>query len=60
MQKTKISPTQIRIGTNHELEHTTSKTKAKNIALDHLREHPKYYTYLNQMEKQMKKDQNKK
>lgn len=53
--KPKISPTQIRMGTQHELEHTTSRATAKKIAMDHLTEHPKYYTYLNRMENQMKR-----
>jgi hypothetical protein len=54
-EKPKISPTQIRMGTQHELEHTSSRTVAKKIAMDHLNEHPKYYTYLNKMENQMKR-----
>ncbi len=52
----KISPTQIRMGTKHELEHTKSLKLAKKIALDHLCEIPTYYSYLNKMEKQAKKD----
>lgn len=51
--KIKISPSQIRMGTKHEMEHTSSQKVAKKIAMDHLQEHPKYYTYLNKMEKQM-------
>jgi hypothetical protein len=57
--KTKISPVQIRMGTRHELEHTSDPKKAKKIALDHLKEAPKYYTYLNKMESQMQKDKKK-
>jgi hypothetical protein len=55
IEKPKISPVQIRMGTQHELEHTDSRTKAKKIAMDHLNEHPQYYTYLNKMERQMKR-----
>ena len=45
---------QLRIGAQHELEHTTSKRRAKKIAQDHLREDPKYYTHLLRMEKKVK------
>jgi len=45
---------QLRIGAKHELEHTTSKRRAKKIAQDHLREDPKYYTHLLRMEKKVK------
>jgi hypothetical protein len=45
---------QLRIGARHELEHTTSKRRAKKIAQDHLREDPKYYTHLLRMEKKVK------
>lgn len=47
---------QLRMGTKVEMEHTTSRRKAKHIAKQHLEEIPKYYTYLNQLEKKhMKK-----
>jgi len=49
-----IMATQLRLGTKHELEHTTSKRRAKKIAQDHLREDPKYYTHLLRMEKKVK------
>lgn len=52
----KISVSQIRRGTQHELEHTTDRRIARQIALDHLREDPKYYTHLTKMEKQYKKN----
>jgi len=55
MGKSKISPIQIRMGTKHELEHTGSRKAARKHAMDHLREYPRYYTFLNKMEKQMKK-----
>ncbi len=45
---------QLRIGAKHELEHTTSKHRAKKIAQDHLREDPKYYTHLLRMERKVK------
>jgi hypothetical protein len=57
--KTKISPTQIRMGTRHEMEHTSSPKIARKIALDHLKSSPRYYTYLNNMERQMQKDKKK-
>jgi hypothetical protein len=44
------------MGTKVEMEHTKSKKLARKIAMDHLREHPHYYSYLARMEKQMKKD----
>lgn len=45
---------QLRIGAKHELEHTTSKHRAKKIAQDHLREDPKYYTHLLRMKRKVK------
>jgi len=36
----------IEIGTEHELEHTTDRRIAEQIALDHLREDPDYYEKL--------------
>lgn len=51
-----IAESQIRIGTKHELEHTTDRAIARKIACDHLREDPKYYTYLAKMEKMYKKN----
>jgi len=54
----KISPKQLAMGTNHELEHVNLKpgkkptkkqlTFAEKIALDHLKEDPKYYTHMKQ------------
>ncbi len=38
-------------GIEVEMEHTTSKDIAKDIAMDHLSEIPDYYTRLNKMEK---------
>lgn len=37
---------QLRLGMKTEMEHTDSKKQAKEIAMDHLAENPKYYTKL--------------
>ena len=37
-------------GIQHELEHTTNPDIAKEIALDHLKERPDYYTQLDRLE----------
>ncbi len=42
---------QLKLGINVETEHTKSKKKAKEIALDHLQEIPDYYSRLKKMEK---------
>ena len=44
---------ELELGTTVELEHTDDRNEAEFIALDHLDEHPDYYTYLSQMEKEM-------
>jgi hypothetical protein len=41
-------------GTKVEMEHTDDKSKAKEIAMDHLAEMPDYYTRLEKMEKNAK------
>ncbi len=41
-----VDPEQLRIGTEHELEHTDDVRVARQIALDHLAEMPDYYTRL--------------
>jgi len=51
-----FDPKQLEIGVKVEREHTTSDKVAKNIAKDHLIEHPKYYTFLMHMESEMRKD----
>lgn len=38
-----FSKKQLRAGVRHEAEHTTNKAVAKEIAKDHLTEHPAYY-----------------
>jgi hypothetical protein len=43
-------------GWKHELEHTDDIDKAKEIALDHLEEDPNYYTRLDMIEYQAKKE----
>ena len=42
---------QITKGTKVELEHTSDKNVAKEIAMDHIKEMPDYYTKLQKMEK---------
>jgi hypothetical protein len=39
------------MGIEVESEHTKDKTKAKEIAMDHLTEFPDYYTRIKKMEK---------
>ena len=53
----KINKTQLRMGTKIEMEHTKSKKRARQIALDHLHEFPnfKYYTELKKLEAKAKK-----
>jgi len=54
-KKFDINPSKIRkelvMGVEVELEHTDSRTTAKEIAMDHLSEIPDYYTRLKKMEK---------
>lgn len=51
-----ISKKEIRLGVPIEMEHTRSKVKAKVIALQHLCEHPNYYSKgLIPMEKRLNK-----
>lgn len=45
-------------GTKVEMEHTNNKNIAKEIAGDHLAEHPEYYTYLEKMEAKLKRLKN--
>lgn len=47
---------QVKIGIKVEKEHTDDEKEAEKIAKDHLREHPKYYTYLLKMEKKLNKE----
>ena len=45
---------QIIAGTKVEMEHTDDEAVAKQIAYDHLKEDPRYYIFLKEMEKLMK------
>jgi len=47
---------QLRRGIRVEREHTSSKRTAKEIAKDHLEEHPSYYTALEKMENRLEKN----
>ena len=47
---------QIEIGKKIEMEHVDDESLAKEIAMDHLDEIPDYYTRLNKMEKEAKKE----
>ena len=47
---------QIEMGKKIEMEHVSDVKLAKEIAMDHLEEIPDYYTRLNKMEKEAKKD----
>ncbi|UCC74974.1 MAG: hypothetical protein JSV86_10610 [Gemmatimonadota bacterium] len=40
------NPRELRVGTAIEMEHTTSRRVAREIAMDHLTEDPRYYTNL--------------
>lgn len=45
-----FDPEQIRMGIEIEKEHTADPEKAREIAMDHLKEDPEYYTHLKKME----------
>lgn len=45
-----FDPEQLKMGIKAELEHTSSREMAKEIAKDHLKEDPKYYSKLKKME----------
>lgn len=49
---------QIEMGKKIEMEHVNDSDLAKEIAMDHLEEIPDYYTRLNKMEKEAKKELN--
>jgi len=60
MTKTKITKWGIKVGTKIEMEHTTSKLRAKKIAMDHLHEFgDAYYKGLIKLEKRLSKKQKK-
>jgi len=50
----RFDPEQIRLGTKHEMEHTDDPVCARQIAEDHLREIPDYYTRLEKLEDRFK------
>jgi len=50
----KFDKRQLTQGMKVELEHTSSKMRAKGIAKDHLQEHPRYYIELKKMERKLK------
>lgn len=49
-----FDPEQLEMGIEIEMEHTDDPTTAREIAMDHLREHPNYYTALKKMEDELK------
>jgi phage-related protein (TIGR01555 family) len=51
-----VLPDQLAKGIKVEMEHTDDPSIAEKIARDHLAEHPRYYDYLEDMEKQMDKE----
>lgn len=54
--RVKYNPRELKIGTKIEMEHTRSKSRARKIAKDHLREFPNYYSAgLIPMERRLKK-----
>ena len=54
-----FNPVELRHGISVEKEHTSSTQKAKEIAMDHLTEHPNYYNALKKMEDKLKKSEKK-
>ena len=49
-----FDPQQLAKGSKVEMEHTDDPVVSKEIAKDHLEEHPKYYTHLKSMEDMLK------
>jgi len=45
-QTSQVDPNQLSLGVQIEMEHTNDPDIAKEIAMDHLKEDPKYYTKL--------------
>ena len=48
-----VYPVQLARGIEVEMEHTNDPIIARKIAMDHLAEHPLYYTALDAMEKML-------
>ena len=46
LEQNNFNPEQLKIGIEVELEHTSDRNIAKKIAMDHLKEDPRYYTKL--------------
>lgn len=46
-----FDPRALAIGTKHELEHTSDRDIAQEIAMDHLAEYPHYYDMLGELER---------
>ena len=51
-----FNPDQLKMGIESELEHTSNREMAKEIAKDHLKEDPKYYTKLKKMEESVNEE----
>lgn len=49
---TDFDPEQLRMGIEVEMEHTASRKVAREIAMDHLKEDPRYYTKLKRVHKE--------
>ena len=54
--KAEYDPEQVKMGIKVEMEHTNDPKIAEKITHDHLSEFSAYYTYLDEMEKKMKKE----
>ena len=50
-----VDPKELAVGIKIEREHSDNPKVQKEIAMDHLTEHPKYYTGLVKMEKELTK-----
>lgn len=48
---------QLKLGIRIEAEHSSDPAIQRKIAMDHLAEHPKYYTALDKMEKELEKNE---
>jgi len=59
VKKPKYSNQDVAIGTKHEMEHTNDRRVARQIATDHLKEHPTYYRVLPMAEQMMSLQENK-
>lgn len=51
-----FDPKELKMGIDIEMEHTNDKNISKQIAMDHLKEIPDYYTRLKKMEGEAKKE----